>query len=1377
MSKAVEGAAFLAGAVGMGVAAFLDPALIAVPAFDKVWESMAMMGITLEAGAIAGTLSHSSGMPISTRESAAPRQYVYGQQKVGGVQIFESTTGSTKRQYNQVIVLAAHECQSIQSIWLDGRMVFFTGSGNGNVTRNGVNFGGNADSNTHPGPTGNYNLGGLCYVEARFGDQVEGDVMGSLTANDPAWAAVGAESPWVAGCTYVYLKCEYDATQFPQQPGVRATINGLNTIYDPRTGNTGFTNNWALCLADFLTNPVYGLGDKVNTAQLIAAANVCDEAIELAAGGTEPQYTCNYRFDSSMAPGSVIDAILAGAAGRISYVGGEWMIYPAYWQGPSAEFNETALTAEVSWKPYRSTRDLINRVTATFIAPTYPYSSTVTAGVPNTSNLYDGNGFYNGINEGVVNSTLDWQQTDSPMYATDSLHGYPTDQYLNEDGGIERPQDLTLASVCSVGQSQRVQKVTLLRNRQQGSGTLEMNLSAFGVQSADVILLTAGLAGWTGKVLEVIGTSFVIQEGSGEGDAPSIRYKMTVQETDPSVYEWSTTEELTVYDIPANPAQTPAIPVAPTNMQLTSGVGTAIVGADGSVQAVIVVSFDTPEDPLAVAVQVQYQQVGTAPWLSAPSIDISLNSGQITPVIAGQLYNVQIRTARASGAVSPWVQILDYEVATTPSFLGTLGTEVPVIAANAASAATVPGEMLINGNFMAADLSAWQTYYNPQNTQPTLSTAEFRTGNQSLQLINQGVSQAINLTAGRTYLLSMWVMANGEVSGLGGRLGTIPAGMTVTILSQNGQNVANENGNEVESTGAPIPWTNLQMVFSVSGTGGSTSLNIANSIGAQTVTGTGWVDNVSLTDVTQTQAVINGTAASLITPITSVMTTDTSGSTVVAPVTYSGNGESVVPNGHFALGMQGYSSGTSGVPTGFTYGTDSNGPRAYNPSGNGNGLVSPSFAVIAGQKYRLQFAAYNGSGSGGIYLRISWMGASAPPPVNVIPFTGEQAGNITPGIDDFISNGSVTTTPTVYAYDWTAPTGATLASMCAYNVGGSDLAVQYFACIPYQAVSQWGADVTSNNQSATTASLANQSLDNLPDGTTYLRPTGVSTGGVYRISTPFKGQGGIVQTITAGIFTATVTSSSIAIYNASEVIPWPDGTFLTIPATGSSSSPAWSFSSLSASTGYYLSAYYAIATNTVTVVMSDVNSGKSAPSSNQQVQVINGDGHLALVIGWEITTSAAGSTGSSGGGTAPPPPTCPADDQIIETLELGYVEARMIDAGMHLRDSEGGWNLVHTAYSVEDWLHFLYIGGETYHVDLNHRWLAPGGDAMADDDAPCWIRSADLREADLVQGADGNVYRVDVITDPHMGSYRKIKCERSRMQIGSLIAHNWLTDQ
>ena len=124
MSKAIEGAALIGGVIAAEVlTAMFDPALTVNPAFQKLMFGIAMSGVSMEVGAIASALTSNRGESITTiKQAAAFRQIIYGQQRVGGVLIYRSSTGGTHNQLNQVIVLAGHRCHSIQNIYLDGRL-------------------------------------------------------------------------------------------------------------------------------------------------------------------------------------------------------------------------------------------------------------------------------------------------------------------------------------------------------------------------------------------------------------------------------------------------------------------------------------------------------------------------------------------------------------------------------------------------------------------------------------------------------------------------------------------------------------------------------------------------------------------------------------------------------------------------------------------------------------------------------------------------------------------------------------------------------------------------------------------------------------------------------------------------------------------------------------------------------------------------------------------------------------------------------------------------------------------------------------------------------------------------------------------------------
>lgn len=654
----------LAGAVGMGVAAFLDPALVASPLYDKIWAQLVIQGTAMEVGAIADALTQQRGNNITIRQPAGNRQIILGMQRVGGVMVYATTKGNSYDHYHRIIVLAGHVCHSILNMYIDGRKVYWKGSGTGWSVRNGVGFGGWCDDQDHIGPDGTtYNFNGnLVYAEARYGDQLPGDVMASMTANDPNWAASAAGSPYVGGCTYVYLQVSYDAAMFPNgvQSEIRFDVNGKSDIYDPRTGTTGFTTNWALLVADRMTDTAYGLGipySEINEEQLIAAANVCDEQVLLANGGYEARYSCNWHGDTSTGPGDVISLMMSAAAGRLSRIGGQWYIWPAYWQGPSFSFNERVLLGDdFTFSPYRSLKDRFNRVTGTYIAANYPYNA--------AGNLYDSNGWYDGTIENTFQ--FGFQPTNFPQYAMDTNHGYATDKWLNADGGHALPMEVQMQCTLSVSQAQRVAKIMLMRNRMEGTGSMSCSLATWGMQPTDVMYFSFAKRGWNNKIFEITGTTLHIEERSSDSGGRGVAcwLSFNFNETSQDVYEWSTTEEQTVYAVPSGLSQTPGVVTPPTGLTLASVTSTGQnsgLGGDSTNYA-ISVTWTTPLDVAVTQIEIQAKTHSSTTWFDAGTVSVSSAAARVYGVNQGTSYDVRIRSLRSNGAASDWVERDSYTV-------------------------------------------------------------------------------------------------------------------------------------------------------------------------------------------------------------------------------------------------------------------------------------------------------------------------------------------------------------------------------------------------------------------------------------------------------------------------------------------------------------------------------------------------------------------------------------------------------------------------------------------------------------------------------------------------------------------------------------------
>jgi hypothetical protein len=222
------------------------------------------------------------------------------------------------------------------------------------------------------------------------GTPYDGDI-GNLVLNP--------NNPWGAdhkllGRTAVFLRLHYNDEVFANGlPAIGFHVSGKNDIIDLRTSpvTVAYTENSALCISDYLSNRVYGfkaeVGTEISYSQLIAAANLCDERVTLAGGGTESRYSLNGGFPLAMKRGEVLQNLLTSCGGRLTYSGGQFVIHPAGWPGVS--FALAAGTSEggpAGWTPRVSGHN--NLGIATFDAvSTLPGIYSVTSTWPASCNV------------------------------------------------------------------------------------------------------------------------------------------------------------------------------------------------------------------------------------------------------------------------------------------------------------------------------------------------------------------------------------------------------------------------------------------------------------------------------------------------------------------------------------------------------------------------------------------------------------------------------------------------------------------------------------------------------------------------------------------------------------------------------------------------------------------------------------------------------------------------------------------------------------------------------------------------------------------------------------------------------------------------------
>ena len=519
---------------------------------------------------------------VTIREPVVPRDLVYGRTRKGGVIVFLHSSGSENQYLDLVIVLATHRVKSIGAIYFEGEKA---------IDATGVGMG---------------RWAGKAHVEKRLGAADQTAFAGLMEAASDKWTV----NHRLQGCAAIYLRLTYDQGAFPGGiPNISADIEGKDDIWDPRIGAHVYSENPALCLADYMANPVWGIGaaigaeDGIDEMSLIEAANICDEPVALASGGSEPRYACNGVITLSETPKTIIEAMLSAFAGRCAPTGGLWRIYAGAWRLPEIALGpdhvrEGGLT-------------LATRVTM-------------------SSN-------FNGVRGQFVSPENDWQPDDFPAYASSV--------YLSEDGGERKWRDISLPFTISAAMAQRLAKIELERARRQMTVRMSGKLSAWAATVGDVVELSYARWGFAAKPFEVHGLSLDL---SASGDGALLLPELVLRETSPLIYDWSASEEQiysaaprtalpSAYDLPA-----PGRPEISESLYITRD--------GGGAKVLVRVSWEAAPSAFVALYQVEARRNG-GEW-----VDYGRQEGQVLEIrdASPGAWEVRVKAISALGVSSDW---------------------------------------------------------------------------------------------------------------------------------------------------------------------------------------------------------------------------------------------------------------------------------------------------------------------------------------------------------------------------------------------------------------------------------------------------------------------------------------------------------------------------------------------------------------------------------------------------------------------------------------------------------------------------------------------------------------------------------------------------
>lgn len=328
---------------------------------------LVLVGASLTSGALAGAKgSQREAVASQLQLGELPRQGLLGRVMTSGSLLDGFNFGG---KYNTdwevlVIALADHRCAGLIGFYVGDAYVPFSGNGNVAGYNNKLQvtfYAGSATQaadltlTTH-GWSAADTLAGICYVVVQYKADADGE-------KNPTWAGGRPTFAWVVNG----LPC-YDPRKDSTVPGG----SGPHRWADPSTRE--FSDNLAICRYNWVRG-IYACDRIDQPAQLLlgrglsaveappervaAAANLCDEPVALAAGGSEPRYRVSALIGADEEYGAVEEKFAASCAGVLIQPEGSIEVEPGHAKSPVAYFTDLDLVIgkPVTFSNYRSEAD------------------------------------------------------------------------------------------------------------------------------------------------------------------------------------------------------------------------------------------------------------------------------------------------------------------------------------------------------------------------------------------------------------------------------------------------------------------------------------------------------------------------------------------------------------------------------------------------------------------------------------------------------------------------------------------------------------------------------------------------------------------------------------------------------------------------------------------------------------------------------------------------------------------------------------------------------------------------------------------------------------------------------------------------------------
>jgi len=408
--------------------------------------------------------NYEQGLLLNKQSNDASIPVIYGERMLGGTRVFLESSGSQNQSLYMALVLCEGEIQSIEEIYVDDRLVTWTGA---------LSHGTQVNSNDSY-----YRRSGVSYIQVQpfFGTDTQSS--SSLLSTLSSWGS----NHTLSGVCYLAFRFLWNQDVFGAIPQVKVKLKGKKIVTLNSSlveSSETYSTNPAFCILDYLRNTRYGKGlatTDIDLQSFYDASVVCETQVTPYSGGSDINiFDTNYALDTGRKVMENLRELVKGCRGYLPYTQGKYKL-----------IIETTGSASIT-------------LTEDNIIGGYVLSSP------------EKNSKYNRVIVSFINPDRNFQVDQAQFPPIDDSGLASADQHATmktADGGVLLEGRFEFPTLTSPYQAEEMAEIILRRSRESLALQITADFNAYDLAIGDILGITHTSLGFSAKNFRVLSMTF-----------------------------------------------------------------------------------------------------------------------------------------------------------------------------------------------------------------------------------------------------------------------------------------------------------------------------------------------------------------------------------------------------------------------------------------------------------------------------------------------------------------------------------------------------------------------------------------------------------------------------------------------------------------------------------------------------------------------------------------------------------------------------------------------------------------------------------------------------------------------------------------------------